>query len=437
MAEDSRKDKAKDGTRDERAPFGLIGHPLGHSWSPQIHDRLGSIPYRLHDLAPDQVADFVRGGGWRGLNVTIPYKAQAAHLADECSERVRRLGVANTLVRRDDGTIYAENTDVLGFGWMLDDFCRQSLGAQAGQLLHDAPVLVLGSGGASHAVQAALAERGARTSVISRKGDDTYETLTQRHADAVLVVNTTPVGMYPKCPASPLSLNQMRQLPKLAGVLDVVYNPTRTGICLNAEKLGIPFRSGLPMLVAQALYSSELFQDQKLERDCIADVVRDILSQTTNVVLIGMPGSGKTSTGKRLAHTLGRPFIDLDEAFKVHHGMTAEKCIRQQGEKRFRELETEVVSMYGARSGLVISCGGGVVTQPRNYDLLHQNGLIVMLDRPIDQLPSDGRPISQDKGVERLARERMPLYRSWADYVQPCTGSPAGDARAIAQHLGW
>lgn len=420
-----------------QAPFGLLGHPLGHSWSPKIHEKLGSFPYRLHDVDALGMADFVRNGAWHGLNVTIPYKAQAARLADVRSGRVERLGVANTLVKRPDGTVFAENTDVLGFAWMLDEFCRKNLGGVASDTLEGKSVLVLGSGGASQAVQAALGDAGALVSVISRKGPDAYANLASNHSDAFLIVNTTPVGMYPNCPASPVSLDTMRELHQLAGVLDVVYNPTRTGICLNAEKLGIPYQSGLTMLVAQALFSSELFQDSSIDRACIADVEKDILSQTLNVVIIGMPGSGKTTSGKRLARLLGRPFVDLDEAFCMHNSITAADCIRERGEDEFRKLETQTAATYGGRSGIVIACGGGIVTRPQNYDLLHQNGIIVMLDRPLETLSVSGRPISQDRGVRQLARERLPLYRSWADYVQPCTGSPMGDAKAIADHLGW
>ena len=415
----------------DEPPFGLLGRRLGHSWSPRIHALMGSAPYGLFEREPQDVERFLREGPWRGINVTIPYKRVAAEAADESSERVERLGVANTLVRREDGTIYADNTDVLGFAWMLERFCARSLEASAKELLDGRKTLVLGSGGASQAVQAALRDVGARVVVISRSGDETYETLVERHTDAVLVVNTTPVGMFPDCPASPLTYEQLKGIAGLRAVLDVVYNPERTGLCLAAERLGIPFESGLGMLVAQAWYSSARFQDKVLDDKLIDEVERDLQTRSRNVILIGMPGSGKTAAGRRLARMAGRPFVDLDDCFVVDHGMTPAECITSQGEEAFRALETKSAATYASRSGLVIACGGGIVTQPRNYDLLHQNGTIVMLDRPLDELSSDGRPLSQSRGIEALANERMGLYRAWADIVLTCTGSAAGDALAI------
>ena len=305
------------------APFGLVGHPLGHSWSPRIHELLGSSPYDLHDLENDEAARFIRGGRWQGLNVTIPHKRLAAELADTRSPRVERLGVANTLVREDDGTISAENTDVLGFSWMLERFFRREHGKGAEELLAGRSALVLGSGGASRSVQASLAEVGARAIVVSRTGSETYEGLAERHPDAALIVNTTPVGMYPSCPAAPLDEASLASLDGLLGVLDVVYNPRRTGICLAAERLGIPSESGLAMLVAQAFFASELFQGRKLDEALVDKIEQDILAETQNVILIGMPGSGKSSCGRALARLLGRPFVDVDDAIAAESGRSA------------------------------------------------------------------------------------------------------------------
>lgn len=417
------------------APFGLVGHPLGHSWSPRIHELLGSSPYDLHDLENDEAARFIRGGRWQGLNVTIPHKRLAAELADTRSPRVERLGVANTLVREDDGTISAENTDVLGFSWMLERFFRREHGKGAKELLAGRRALVLGSGGASRSVQASLAEVGARAIVVSRTGSETYEGLAERHPDAALIVNTTPVGMYPSCPAAPLDEASLASLDGLLGVLDVVYNPRRTGICLAAERLGIPSESGLAMLVAQAFFASELFQGRKLDEALVDKIEQDILAETQNVILIGMPGSGKSSCGRALARLLGRPFVDVDDAIAAESGRSAAEIIRSEGEGAFRAIETRVTGSYAARSGLVIACGGGVVTRPENYDLLHQNGTIVLLDRPLEELSSRGRPVSQAKGVARLAAERMGLYRAWADLTLTCTGSAEGDALAVRRLL--
>ena len=419
------------------AAFGLIGRRLGHSWSPLIHESLGSAPYALLELEPEEVEPFLRGGAWRGLNVTIPYKLDAARLADVRSDAVSALGAANTLVRRGDGTILAENTDVLGFAWLLTRFCRERLGGSPRELLEGREALVLGSGGAARAVSYALETyAGASAVMVSRSGPEGYEDLERRHRDAALVVNATPVGMYPACPATPLEQGVLAALPGLLGVLDIVYNPRRTGLVLAAERLGLPAESGLAMLVAQALYASELFQGRDLDDALIGGIERDLLARTDNVVLIGMPGAGKTSCGRELARLLHRPFVDLDDAIALESGREPSRIITEEGEEAFRRLETEAARRYGGRSGLVVACGGGIVTRAENYDLLHQNGTVVLIDRPLDQLSSDGRPLSQAQGIERLAAQRRPLYESWADVTVRCTGSASGDAAAVRDLLG-
>lgn len=419
------------------APFGLLGRRLGHSWSPQIHASLGSTPYELVEREPGDVEALVRGGSWVGLNVTIPYKRDAARLADVRSPAVERLGAANTLVRGADGRILAENTDVTGFSWMLGRFCRERLGASPREALSGREVLVLGSGGASQAVCYALSEHaGAVPRVISRTGDDTYATLAERHRDAVLLVNTTPVGMYPACPDAPLDEGTLRELRGLRGIVDVVYNPRRTGLCMAAERLGLPCESGLAMLVAQALRSAELFLGRRLDEALVPRIEREITSSTQNVVLVGMPGAGKTTCGRILARALGRPFVDIDETIELECGRGPARIILEDGEDAFRDVETRVTGEFGGRSGLVIACGGGVVTRERNYPLLHQNGTIVFLDRPLEELSDDGRPVSQAKGVERVAAERMGLYRSWADVTLRCTSSAEGDASLARELLG-
>ena len=414
--------------------YGLLGRTLGHSWSPRIHERLGSTPYQLVELEPSQLGAYVRDRGWEGLNVTIPYKRDVIALCDELAPAARRLSAVNTLVRGEGGLVCGDNTDLFGFSWLLRRFCERHLGGEGA--LRGAEVLVLGSGGASHAVVGALEDAGARACVISRRGDDTYDTLAERHADARLVVNATPVGMYPNCPASPLPEGTLERLGRLAGVLDVVYNPERTGICLEAERLGLPAESGLAMLVAQAWRSSELWQGRALDESLVDAIEAEIRSETRNVVLIGMPGSGKTTCGRELGRLLGRESVDLDQAFSRRFGRGAAEVIEREGEETFRAMETEVLAEHARRSGLVISCGGGVVTRPENLALARQNGTVVMLDRPLEQLSSRGRPLSRARGVAALAEERMPLYRAWADLVQPCTGSARGDAQAIARALG-
>lgn len=415
--------------------YGLLGRTLGHSWSPQIHARLGSTPYALVEREPDEVRDYLASGSWTGLNVTIPYKRVAAEMADLQSPRVKRLGVANTLVRTAEG-IFAENTDVLGFAWLLSRFFEHKVGIPAEAALADAKVLVLGSGGACQAVCAALEDVApCHIHVISRTGDDTYETLADRHRDARLVVNTTPVGMYPHCPDSPLADATFAALADLLGVIDVVYNPERTGICLQAEAAGIPYQSGLEMLVSQAFYASQLFQHKDLDDSLVEQIEHEIRANQRNIVLIGMPGAGKTSTGRALARVLRRPFIDLDDALEVEAGKSAAAYIVGHGEDAFRKLESEIAARYGAQSGLVIACGGGVVTRARNYAYLHQNGTIVYIDRPLYQLTTSGRPLSQNRGIRQLAAERLGLYQEWADMTISCTGSAQGDAMLVKAKL--
>lgn len=422
---------------DHAVAYGLVGRTLGHSWSPQIHNALGSVPYELIELEPEEVVPFIREGSWRGLNVTIPYKRVAAEAADVRSPRVEALGVANTLVHLDDGRIMADNTDVLGFNAMMEWFAADRLETTARRAFGGKKALVLGTGGAAQAVAYALTEFvGCNVAHVSRSGDSTYENLLDLHADAALIVNTTPVGMYPNCPASPLADGVLEALPQLTAVLDVVYNPTRTGICQQAERAGIPAESGLAMLVWQAIFASELFQGRELDSALGPRIVNDILLQTGNVVLIGMPGAGKTTSGRALARLTRRPFIDLDDAFTVDAGITPAEFIQTYGEEAFRQRETAVLRSYASRSGLVIACGGGVVTRPENYAPLHQNGTIVLIDRPLEQLSAKGRPLSQSRGIEQLAHERMGLYRLWADVTLPCTGSPAGDAEFIRRSLG-
>ena len=249
-------------------------------------------------------------------------------------------------------------------------------------------------------------------------------------------MNTTPVGMYPNCPASPLAAEMLATFPRLGGVLDVVYNPERTGIVLAAESLGIPAESGLAMLVAQAWRSSELWQGHALDEGLIATIEQELRNGERNVVLIGMPGSGKTSCGRELGSLTGRTVVDLDHAFAGRFGRSAADVIEHDGEDAFRTLETKVLAEYTKRSSQVLSCGGGVVTRAENLGLMRQNGVVIMLDRPLEHLSSRGRPISRSRGIEALAAERMPLYHAWADRVVRCTGSAHGDAVEIARLLG-
>jgi shikimate dehydrogenase len=276
---------------------GLLGEKLGHSYSPQIHAELGDYEYLLYEKAPDEVEDFVRNGKWDGLNVTIPYKKTVIPFCDELSETARLIGSVNTLLRRPDGSLFGDNTDAFGFEKLLEAAGFHPEGKKA---------LVLGTGGASATVCAVLRRHGAQVITVSRSGEVNYENLFPRHADAALVVNTTPVGMYPKNGEKPLDL---AALTKPEAVLDVVYNPARTALLLQAEELGIPCAGGLRMLVGQGIRASEIFQGISIPATELERILQKLSAQMQNLILIGMPGSGKTSISGRLAERLGRRFV--------------------------------------------------------------------------------------------------------------------------------
>lgn len=390
---------------------GLLGKKLGHSYSPEIHAALADYEYRLYERGEDELEAFLKEGDWDGLNVTIPYKKTVMPFCAELSERARRIGSVNTLVRRPDGGIFGDNTDAYGF----EKLVRRSDIEPAGK-----KALVLGSGGASVTVCAVLRELGVRSlTVISREGEDNYENLS-RHRDAELIVNTTPVGMYPNNGASPLDLSAF---PLCAGVLDVVYNPARTALLLQAEELGIAHAGGLYMLVAQAKRAAELFTGRTIDDAVIDKIASGLSARMGNIVIVGMPGSGKSSISRLLGERLGRPVYEADELIAAEAGMSIPEIFSSQGEARFRELETLVLGRLGKLSGAVISTGGGCVTREENYPLLHQNGRIVWLQRDIDKLPKEGRPISQKNDLAQLYSLRRPMYQRFSDLTADNNGS--------------
>ena len=381
---------------------GLLGGNLGHSFSPQIHGALADHRYTLCEKTPEELDDFLKNGDFTGLNVTIPYKKAVIPYCAELSDQARKIGAVNTIVRRPDGTLLGHNTDYFGFAYLL----RQSGIAVAGK-----KCLVLGTGGASVTVQAVLREQGAQVVVLSRSGPENYDHL-ERHADAALIVNATPVGMYPNTGVSPVDL---KCFPKLEGVLDLIYNPARTQFLLDAEKLGIPGWNGLSMLVAQAKESAELFTGKAIPDERIGEIYARLRRKTENLVIIGMPGSGKTTVGRLLAQATGKIFVDVDEEIIRTAGMSIPEIFAASGENGFREIETAVLSRLGKGSGQVIATGGGCVTRAENYPLLHQNGRILRLRRDIGKLPKDGRPLSLANDLSEMAAEREPLYAAFAD----------------------
>jgi len=401
----------------KNARCGLIGRTLGHSYSPAIHRLLGSYPYELFEIEPEKLEDFLLHGAWTGLNVTMPYKKAVIPYCDELSPLAAQLQSVNTLVRRTDGTIFGDNTDAWGFARMLQQLNCRCAGKKA---------LVLGSGGASVTVQAVLRSQGAQVVMISRSGADNYANL-DRHDDAAILVNATPVGMYPNSGEAPVDLEL---LPHLEAVLDLVYNPVRTRLILDAERRQIPCLSGLTMLVAQAVRASELFTDTAISAETVAAVQDEIARQTENLVLIGMPGSGKTTVGKLLAAQTGKRFVDADEELEKRIG-SIPAFFAAHGESAFRKEETALLAQLGQQSGLVLATGGGCVTRTENRDLLRQNGTVICLLRDLNKLPSDRRPMSQQHGVEALYRQRKPLYEFFADFSVDNNGSPEQTVQTI------
>lgn len=384
---------------------GLLGEKLGHSYSPMIHARLADYSYCLYEQTAESLSAFLKSGEWDGLNVTIPYKKTVIPYCDELSPQAHRLGSVNTLVRLPDGKIYGDNTDYFGFA----DLVKSSSITVAGRR-----AIVLGSGGAGVTVCAVLRELGAESvTVISRRGEENYYNL-ERHADAQIIVNTTPLGMFPGNGESAIDL---RRFPLCEGVFDLIYNPARTALLLQAEQLGIPCRGGLHMLVAQAARSCEVFTGSTISPARIEEIEKSVCSQLQNVILIGMPGCGKSTVAAELGKRLDRAVYESDVLIEQRTGMTIPELFSRFGEEHFRALESEVLAELGKLSGVVISTGGGCVMRRENYPLLHQNGRIFYLQRSLEHLPIDGRPLLQRFSPQELYERRRLSYEYFADQV--------------------
>ena len=399
--------------------YGLLGRTLKHSYSVHIHRALGNDGYALYELEPEALCAFLAREDIAGLNVTIPYKRDVMAYCDALDETAREIGSVNTIVRRPDGTLSGYNTDAYGLTYMA---------SRAGISFFDKKVIILGSGGASLTAQyVAKAEGAQEIIVVSRGGENNYENLS-RHADAQIVINTTPVGMYPHTGELPADL---ALFPACEGVLELVYNPRRTALAFRAEELGIPCAEGLSMLVAQAKAAEELFFGRTIPDGENGRILQLLRRSTQNIVLIGMPGSGKTTIGAALAQLCGRMLIDLDEQIVRTAGKPIPRIFADSGEAAFRALEREIAQTWSKESGLVHVTGGGIVKDARNYQSLRQNGRIYQITRELTLLPREGRPLSLTTDMETMQRERAPLYARFRDASITNETSPEDAAERI------
>lgn len=402
--------------------FGLLGQHLGHSYSPQLHALLGNGDYGLFEVEPQSLGAFLQNTDFLGCNVTIPYKRAVLPYCAVLSDAARESGSVNTLVRRADGSLFGDNTDIDGFRALL----RAVGGIRAGE-----EAVVLGTGGAAQAVRFVLREAGANCVFISRSGKDNYETLS-RHKSAVLLVNATPVGMYPKARACPADLSG---LPALRAVIDLIYNPARTRLLLRAQERGLAAVGGLGMLVTQAAAAHERFGFGQTPQSRQDEIHRILARQMQNIVLIGMPASGKTTVGRALAAKLGREFFDSDGEFTARFGQTPAQFIETHGEAPFRDAETAILQDLCAKRNCVIATGGGCVTRRENDDLLRANARVVWLRRDLSLLSTAQRPISRRDGLDALWQARRGHYARLCDLCADNNGSISAAVSEILEGL--
>lgn len=390
---------------------GLIGEKLSHSFSPQIHSHLCDYSYTLFEMSEGEVGDFVRSNKYDATNVTIPYKKTVMPFLDEISDEAKRIGSVNTIIRTESGALRGENTDYFGFSYMLE---------RSGIEIKDKNVLILGTGGASLTARAVCGDLGAKSiTFVSREGETNYKNVYEKHPDTEVIINCTPVGMYPKNLVSPIELDRF---PALIGVADMIYNPAKTKLLLDAERLCIKCINGLSMLVAQAKRACELFLGESIDNEEIDRICSMIEAETGNIILVGMPGCGKSTVAKALAEITGRELVDTDELIVKSEGRSIPEIFALEGEEYFRACETRIAAEVGKMSGKIISTGGGIVTQEANLDALRQNGTIFFIRRDLTLLSRAGRPLSQGADLDAMYKKRLPLYLTFADLtVDNCT----------------
>ncbi len=385
--------------------YGLIGEKLGHSFSKPIHEKIAGYKYEIKELKRDELDSFMLEKSFSGINVTIPYKSEVIPYLDYIDPVAEKIGAVNTVVNKN-GRLYGYNTDFGGLKMLIQ---------KSGFSFKERKVVILGTGGTSKTARAvAEALSAAEIVIVGRKGDVNYENIHSLHGDADYIINTTPVGMYPDCDSAAVDV---KRFSKLKGIVDVVYNPLKTLLCLEGEEMGIKSVNGLYMLVCQAVLACEYFTDKKLDTKAIADeIFSEIVREKQSIVLIGMPGSGKSTIGKHLAKVLGKEFIDTDDMIVSEHGAISD-IFAEKGEAYFREVEAEQVRKAAMLNGTVIATGGGAVLKRENVTALKQNGIIFFLNRPIEDIvPTDDRPLSNNfETLKKRFEERYDIYVSSAE----------------------
>lgn len=402
---------------------GLLGRKLSHSYSPLIHGKLADYSYDLTEKEPEELDAFFDSFDYDALNVTVPYKETVMKYCARISPEAEKIGSVNTLVRKD-GKLYGYNTDYYGFGILLDRVCVDIRGKK---------VLVLGSGGTSKTAVAVIRGRGGIPTVVPHR-ENTPENIAKYFSDTEVLVNTTPVGMYPNTLEAPVELEKFE---KVEAVIDVIYNPSKTKLLLDAERLRIPHVNGLYMLVAQAERACSLFKGEDITCPKTSDIVSFVREKTENIVFLGMPGCGKSTVGKISAEKLGREFVDCDEEVEIRTGRTPSQIIREDGEETFRKIETEVLRDICKRSSLVVSTGGGCVTVEKNRDILRQNSVVVLINRSLSELATSDRPLSKDpETLRKMYQTRNPLYKSFSDVSVDNSESAEKTAEDAIQSVG-
>ena len=406
--------------------YGLIAKKLSHSFSKEIHGKLFDYDYQLREIPEQELGSFLEKREFTGINVTLPYKETVIPYLDEISERAAAIGAVNTIVSRC-GKLYGDNTDFSGMAALID---------RAGICLKDKKVLILGSGGTSKTANAVACHLGCKEVYrVSRSGRDgciSYEAAVKNHSDAQIIINTTPCGMYPELGKSAVDIDTF---PKLEGVVDAVYNPLRSALVCDALEKGIPAVGGLYMLVAQAAYAAQLFVNETVPQEKIEEIYRQMRRQKENIVLIGMPGCGKSTVGKQLAESLGMDFIDTDEEIVRQAGRDIPQIFAQEGEASFRDRESAVVAQVAARQNGVIATGGGVVLRKENMRFLRQNGRIYFIDRPLEALEATpDRPLSCNRqDLARRYQERYGIYCAVCDRRIPSEGATEDIGQVIKE----